>query len=270
VKFRIWILGLKSHYRGSTLELALNTQKLEFSNFWGFDAKELYGSNKIGYHDINFANFLYGRNLLTTEIAASLGHIGIYKEFLKSKHSWALILEDDAIINFELSNLLVNLEDYNKPVVINLSHGEGFRFKKQALVGRNFKTKNYEVVRLLELPTLAHGYLINRKAVEMIDFKLAQKLITVPDWPYIWPKSFQYYVTRVSLVSADNANTESLIGDRTGLPSTPPSFWLPSIRRSIIAYKFGVNLQLAFYREFVIKILRIYYRLIQLIKSLLW
>lgn len=262
-------MGLQNHYRGKKLEIQLNAQHLKFSNYWGYDGNRMNINDQISNHELNFPNFLYGRKLLTTEIACSLGHISIYKELLKSNFDWALILEDDAQIHPKLSYFLENLIEYKEPTLINLDFGEGLIFKKRTFLHKGLRISNHEIVRLLELPTRCHGYLINHKAVEMIDFKESKRLITVPDWPYVWPVSFQYYMAKEGLVFADDSNSGTLIGDRKGLVSNSPSYWLPSIKRSIIAYKFGVNLQLAFYREFLIKILRIYYRLIQLIKNLL-
>ena len=247
--FHIWILGLKDGYRGNNLEIELKAQKLKFSIFWGINGSKRKEINQIPNYTSNFSNFLYGRDMLSTEVATSLGHIGIYGEFLKSNYEWALILEDDVRIDSGLSYFLECLTKYKEPAVISLSSGEGFKFKKHTFLHERFKVKNHEILRLLELPSLAHGYLINRRAVEMIDLKESKRLISVADWPYLWPKSFQYYMAKVSLVEEDDSNFGTLIGDRKSLAANPPSFWLPSIRRSITAYKFGVNLQLAFYNS---------------------
>lgn len=263
----VWILGLRDFYRGQKLEEQLKFQNLDFSNFWGFNGnKDL---NLIKDNNINqkFPGFIYGRDLLPTEVAASLGHIAIYQELLNSPNEWALILEDDAQIAPKLMEFISKLIDYKKPAVITLNSGAGFRFYKLSIIPRGLHKKIVEISRLLELPSLAHGYLVNKQAVLMMDFGKMKNLISVADWPYIWPSSFEYYMTKINYVSVGDKNSTSLIGDRESLASASPSYWMPSINRLMTAHKFGISFKQAFYREVWIKILRFCYRMLNLVRG---
>lgn len=263
--FHIWILGLQNNYRGKKLEIQLNAQCLKFSNYWGYDGRIQNVFTKIENFDSSFSNFVHGRSLLATEVAASLGHIGIYEEVHNSNNDWGLILEDDAQIQDGLAGFLNNLRTSSKPTVISLNSGAGFKFKKKFKYYRDTRVCTPEVIQLLELPSLAHGYLVNQKAVSMMNFVDMRNLISVPDWPYVWPNSFQYYITRTNYVEVDSTNSTTLIGERFDLPASPPSYWMPSIKRLVVALKFGVGFKLAFYREVWIKILRVVYRIFHLI-----
>ena len=104
----------------------------------------------------------------------------------------------------------------------------------------------------------------------MMDFEKMKNLISVADWPYIWPSSFEYYMTKINYVSVGDKNSTSLIGDRESLPSTSPSYWMPSINRLMTAHKFGISFKQAFYREVWIKILRFCYRMLNLVRGRYW
>lgn len=266
MSLHIWILGVREHYRGLELEAQLKSSGIDFSNYWGVDANGGFDLEELGSPDFRFAEFAIGRPLTDGEIACAIGHLGIYQEFLHSNFEWALIFEDDAQIIDLKSFFDLNLTHINEPIVISLHDGPGFRFKRPSKIAITLSRKFVRMQKLLELPSCAHGYLINRKAVEMINFTAARKLLTVADWPYIFSYKYKLFSTVIPLVTIKDS-TKSLIGDRTNFQSQGINFWKPSYRRARIASEFGIDLKLAIYREVIIKVGRVYHRVLQKLQN---
>jgi len=59
-------------------------------------------------------------NMRKGEVACVLSHISAYREFLQSGDNYALIMEDDCIINEDLPSLMDDIENYIKPDHITL------------------------------------------------------------------------------------------------------------------------------------------------------
>ena len=99
-----------------------------------------------------------------SQIGCALSHIKIYKDFIKSKKSYALILEDDAIF---LKNFTIDLQSF---IIKN------FKFKKQILLLSELKEfykkpvdniKDYEIVEVTNA-FFTHAYVINKEAAKSI------------------------------------------------------------------------------------------------------
>lgn len=255
----VWILGQKTNYRGENLERQLKFYNILYSNFWTHSEDKTY-LKQLSIKELNFQTFQYGRQLLENEISCSLGHIGIYETFLRTNYDWALILEDDAVVNLGLNVFLDNLKQHTEPVVIHLdSSVPGSYVNETSSFFSKFGISGFKIKKLLELPPGAYGYVINHRAVELMNFAASKRLLSVADFPYLWPPPFKYYVVDSALVCTDDA-PPSLIGERIPSLEKPPYF-RPSVKRTLSAINFGVPYQLSLYREFFIKLLRIYLRL---------
>jgi len=108
------------------------------------------------------------------QIGCSLSHIKAYKELLKTNYQFALILEDDAIFNEELSDILKDtiLDNFNKNAQITLLSELKLFYKKPIT-----KIKNKGIVKVLTA-VYSHSYFINRSAaINMINFNFPVKTV---------------------------------------------------------------------------------------------
>jgi len=258
----IWILGVKNKYRGNELERQLASSGLAFSNYWGTDAGAVVENPALAENKNNFAKFALGRSLTPGEKACAQGHLAIYEEFLQTNHEWALIFEDDARLMDKLDFLKGSLPVFKESVVVAIHDGPGFRFTRHDKSVKLVIDQFVPVQRLLELPSCAHGYLINRKAIESLNLKKARELLTVADWPYVFSHKYLLYASVKPLVTISN-NSNSLIGERGDPAAQEVKFWIPSLTRVVIAVKLGIDFKLAIYREIVLKIKRVYNKCVQ-------
>lgn len=60
---------------------------------------------------LNSLNYNYNKPSCANEVACSLSHQLIYKTIINSDIEWAIILEDDAILDAQLSYLIHELEN---------------------------------------------------------------------------------------------------------------------------------------------------------------
>ena len=255
----IWILGIKHKYRGSELESQLAESLFEFKNLWGVDAvnENLEDTAEYKKIDLDFAKVLLGRNMSPGEIACAIGHLRIYQEFMETNLEWALILEDDARIIKKLDFLKSGLPRIQVPLIIGIHDGPGRRVKVRECNETETRVSNILRTRLLELPYGNYGYLMNRTLVEQIDFGNSLKFMSTQDWPYIWPKDFQYFVSNEVFVTTISTNLNSLIGSRPASFIGSNSYFLPNLFRFIKILTFGVPFKIALYKEFILKFRRI-------------
>ena len=166
-EFQVYIVNLKqSTERRKSILIELKKQKI--NNFKFIDAVD---GKKISKNDL--AKYVFdnekkynswGQKLTLSQIGCALSHIKIYKDFIKSKKSYALILEDDAIF---LKNFTIDLQNF---IIKN------FKFKKQILLLSKLKEfykkpvdniKDYEIVEVTNA-FFTHAYVINKEAAKSI------------------------------------------------------------------------------------------------------
>ncbi len=257
----IYILGLKSRYRGLRLEESLKLCGLEFENVWGPPVESLTAV-QIQSAMSDFSFFTINRSLKKEEIACCIGHISMYRNFAESGKEWALFLEDDAILLSDPSNLLYGLQKADTPIHISIHDGPEL---KMANVYRYTKISDgYTARRKLDPPYGAYAYLLNRDAVLQILESESEKFISSPDWPYIWPPSIRYLRTKEFFFTHPEETQQSIIGERINAAQ----LWknrIPSISRFREARKLGVPFRTAYNRELKLKTVRI---IAQLVKRL--
>ncbi|MEY0878042.1 glycosyltransferase family 25 protein [Providencia manganoxydans] len=66
--------------------------------------------NELSHNYLNSLNLKYNKPSHPNEVACSLSHQSIYKKIIDSDVEWAIILEDDAIIDNPLSDFIHELE----------------------------------------------------------------------------------------------------------------------------------------------------------------
>ena len=166
-EFQVYIINLKqSTERRKSILIQLEKQNI--NNFKFIDAVD---GKKISKNDL--ASFVFenekkynswGQKLTLSQIGCALSHIKIYKDFIKSKKSYALILEDDAVF---LENFTIDLQNF---IIKN------FKFKKQILLLSELKEflkkpidsiENYQIVEVTNA-FFTHAYVINKEAAKSI------------------------------------------------------------------------------------------------------
>ena len=102
---KIYILGVPEKYRGKNLESRLTNFGLEFLLVEGIDGASLNEDASNLLINQSLAQAQYGRKLTNGEACCTIGHAKIAKKFLESNEDWALVLEDDVILdeNFNLA-----------------------------------------------------------------------------------------------------------------------------------------------------------------------
>lgn len=104
----------------------------------------------------------YGKFATLPALGCAISHCEVYKKMLADKdNSYALILEDDAILSHNIGNRICQYANYlepDSPVVILLTPAFFFR-KSDALQSGLYKVLD---------GYMASGYLVNRKAAELI------------------------------------------------------------------------------------------------------
>lgn len=110
----------------------------------------------------------YGNNFLTNgEIGCSLSHINLYKKIVNDKLPYALILEDDAIINDKLLEFISEFEKHNKKEGMFLLTGDfSYIENKKTSLG------DFDIYPITGA-SMTTGYIITLGAAKrMVDFLL--------------------------------------------------------------------------------------------------
>ncbi len=100
--------------RRNAITSLLNQLDLSYKRIAAVYGKELSQSEKDEVTDGTMFKVLMGKGIVDGEIGCYLSHLKTWKEFLKSKASYALIIEDDATFNpAELKAVVDELIEHN-------------------------------------------------------------------------------------------------------------------------------------------------------------
>ena len=145
-----------------------------------------------------------GYRMRDGEIGCALSHCKIYKKMVEDKISFALICEDDIIIEKEIINVISSIKDFidiTKPQVILLSsHG--------------VKEKKLSGIERIKGGMCTDGYIITCQAAQRI-LKANYPVITVADKWSRWERYFEIEMYRIwpTVICQDNVkfNTDIAI-----------------------------------------------------------
>ena len=249
----IYILGVKEHFRGDELVRRLNSFGLSSTIIWGPQASidvDLISRNT----NQKFANFAIKRDILPEEVACSLGHLRMYSKFIQSNQMWGLFLEDDAICIENPSMLLNRLPITDTPCHIFLHDGGGTNLNIRS--PRNNLLHEMGMIKRLDPQYGAYGYLLNRRAAELILKSKAVSLLQTADWPYLWPREIEFYQSKIIYFTHPEDLSQSLIGNRTNAEAKLIS-QLPNFLRIFIGIRLGIGARQVIHREVILKLQRI-------------
>jgi len=176
-KFKVFIVNLKKD-KNRKKHIINELKKQSIRNYEiisAIDGNEFSLPEIISntYQD-NTGDNCWNSKMSPSQIGCALSHIKIYRNFIKTKYDFALILEDDAIF-------LHNFKDKLKDFIL-----QSFRYKKQIVLLSELKQfygkplgqiEKYELVDVANA-FFTHAYFINKAAAKsIISFNFPVKTI---------------------------------------------------------------------------------------------
>ena len=179
----------------------------------------------------------YGKGASLPAAGCSLSHLGIYRDMIEKELSYALILEDDAILSSDLKlESLVKLLDTEKPVAILLT--PDFWYKKRGLVvGIDERHNVYELYD----GYMTSGYMINLALAKLIAPKLLPIHLVADEW-----KIFISYGIKLFGIVPHVVSFPDGIGE-IGMAGDTPKTFLQKIRSRMIS----VYISLCFVKKYM-------------------
>jgi len=200
------ILGLKSNFRGEELVQKVEALGITPEVIWGIPVVEVGVERLLNYANQEQARYITGRDLTVQEISCALGHLEMYESFLNSNKKIALFLEEDADFDGKLKEILGIEYPQNDPVILQI----GGYLDPQLLpnpfpatfpkTGEAFRNVG-GILRCLQYPVYAHGYLMNRSAaLEAVHLMRSRRVNSPADFPFVWRSSIPFYMTVKQIV----------------------------------------------------------------------
>lgn len=181
--------------------------------------------------------FTLDRPLGPGEIGCALGHRQIVEQFAwQTDDRWAIVLEDDAVIERHLAavvDLLAQLPD--APIILTFVPGRTGPYADQYAPGEApVRLGDVSATRLSDPPDLNTGYAINRRAALIAARAYRRRRIdSVADWPYRWARNVQFW--RLDPPLARPIGADSLIhDDRSALQSAARRRMDPNARKFLL------------------------------------
>ncbi len=211
----VYVLSLRSRFRGEELVQFLEKSKLSHKLVWGLEVAQFDSDFFENLVDQRKARLLLGRELSFSEVSCALGHFEMYEEFLASKSEWGLFLEDDSMLKSNIESLLNNLVTVDEPIVLTLSSMSQKTFGPQPFpVDDNPAPLPWMpgFHKCLIPPIGAFAYLLNRKSAEIAVHTLRGKKIHTPaDFPFEFRNQVQFFASRDVFVFYDEKEGQSII-----------------------------------------------------------
>lgn len=176
----------------------------------GFDFEiiKAVNGNELSKETLSAEVYEYGKEHLTKgEIGCALSHKIIYKKIADENLDFALILEDDAIINEKTNNLFKKLEkiiDRNKNQVLLMQKSSQFFLNRKIKIDAEYEF--YEAWN----PKCTHGYMITNKAAKTI-LKINTPIIREADhWLSFYQLSLlKVYCLNKNLITSRDEDKEA-------------------------------------------------------------
>ncbi|WGL99445.1 glycosyltransferase family 25 protein [Arsenophonus sp. aPb] len=220
----IFIVSLKKDTdRRTQISYVLSSQALPFTIVDAIEGSKLT-HNDIAGLKYPYYDKPYGKPNGMNEIACSLSHQSIYQHIIKNDIEWALILEDDVIIDKKLSPLIKALEQgksnlLKKDYVYLLGGQEGLNsrkrislsfFNKITIANVTFRLLTYSPDKIFRTCC----YLIHRSTCERIIAEFARGFFVADSWGLLYKKNAVkgYYLAEIikhPIVTAENSNLEA-------------------------------------------------------------
>lgn len=216
------VLGLRSNFRGEGLVQKIEVLGIIPEIIWGIPVAEIGIERMLNYANQEQANYITGRDLTVQEISCALGHLEMYESFLNSGKEVGLFLEEDADFDEGIESILGIEYPRNQAAILQIGG-----YLDPQLLPRPFPAtfprfgeafRNVEgVLRCLQYPVYAHGYLMNRSAaLEAVHLMRSRKINSPADFPFVWRSSIPFYIT-VKQIVWQRETPSSIEGNRSAL-----------------------------------------------------
>lgn len=198
---KIYVLSLKDSPRRKSFEEDnyFLSKKYIFSN--AIDGK-LLSNDYIS--SINKLTKRYKRNIGRNEIACADSHIAIYKNMIKNNIEWALIFEDDIIIDEKISKLITyNKNKLDRMYLYILGGQEGLSSREMIITSQKdiiTISDNFEFKKTIASSKYIYRtccYLVHRQLVEKIVALREKYFFLADDWNFLYKKNVikNFYIT---------------------------------------------------------------------------
>lgn len=235
---KVFIIGVKSRYRGHPLEKQLSNFGFDFENYWGINGKFLSDEAESCLASQLVPAVLTNYSMSTGEICCAIAHLEIYSLIVERKISWACILEDDAISLFDPAITFQSLERFSEPTILSLnvplatSEVNSSLSKREKIIRDEDLNSNFIKLQSPRLQTYA--YLINLQAAKLIvERKQRRRKVSArADWPIEIYPGINFYVCKVPIFSHKDDRLDSLISRDRYRDSFKTNRFLVSVLRS--------------------------------------
>ena len=161
---RVFVISLpNANERRTFMKMQLEHLGLDYEFFDAIPGSE-YFDDPRWYDDVS-ARRLEDRSLRPGEVGCALSHAAVYEEIVKRGLSWALILEDDAILHNDLPSILKVLENdkIEQGDVIFLERCDHYKWGSKQPLWKQFSIVDPILVRYGNNAQAA-GYIVTAKA----------------------------------------------------------------------------------------------------------
>jgi len=177
-KIKIFVLSLKGNsLRRKKLTKTLDEMNLPYQIWLGIDGRKILPlkyENKIDR--IATKKNLF-REMTDAEYACALSHNEIYHEIVKQDLFGAVIIDEDAVLDYGFKNLFTYFSKVTCDMLLLDHHSGRVSLKRKYLI-----SPNYIGYKVYYPPYLTTGYYINFKAAKKMIEK-SGKISNVADWP---------------------------------------------------------------------------------------
>ena len=188
---KVYVVSLKNESeRRLCIEKQLREINLDFVFFDAIDVKK--NSDLMSLYDEGLSLKINKRGLTNGEIGCALSHQLIYKDIINKKTKYALILEDDAILENDISKVIEDIISIKPDVwdVILLGYSKVSKLELKRLdkinpIFSSIYNKKYKVGQVWRNSTSGTvGYLINNAGVKKILSKGVSASSLADNWLY--------------------------------------------------------------------------------------
>ncbi|EMF0918947.1 MULTISPECIES: glycosyltransferase family 25 protein [Providencia] len=169
----IYVLSLKDSKRRSIFS---QNNHFLVGDYIFFDAVEGKLLSNDYIRSINESTKRYKRSIGKNEIACADSHIAIYQDMIKKEIEWAIIFEDDVIIDKKISQLITyEKNNLDKMSIYILGGQDGLPSKEMIVTSKKDKIMVSDNIELKK--TIASSKYIYRTCCYLIHLELAKKIV---------------------------------------------------------------------------------------------
>lgn len=217
------VIGVKALDRSVALKHDLVQQGFRVLDVWGEDGASLPSSRIRAQSNPRASRWVYGRTLTPGEWACAAAHREALHVFLQAQVAWAVVLEDDAVVDPDFASLvratLRRIPEESPCMVLLFFHGDTIVTAMEAIDTNGEQQASSVLAVLATPPAGAVAYLINQAAASLA--MSGPDVITFrADWP-AWTAGTRMYGLLPNPVkhAGMELDTSSIVGSR---PQRPP------------------------------------------------